>query len=521
MYSSALDTLLTARSKLEAREFAAEAVKLIQSWGTKLLSEKTFFDPDSLFSQAEKKWKISPTSDRWYQELKSHLLNAEYALVPAKDETLEKRLSIRKSLSDLFPEDKRLRAEYLFLKSEFDQKRGELWEAAEDLRECSESSSNQASSSALKQAVHKAIVHDFRSNNLSRLYAEAQRYQDVISTDFASRYMFARSCLESSDYHAAAENFEWLAFNWQKDQNLVSWESVFDELQSLYRFNLKFDEAFRLNQRIYRQRGTEGSPLLQAIMNQRAKYIMPFLSAWQVFLETVKGTSERSAFFKKSVLTQRPEFLIGIYMMAGDGSLLNSVANKSKILTPSLSVLSGLMRYPSLIDAQKENQRIWLVNKVSDVYVVAEISAKVNENESVLISEIQQNKMNDQPWNKLADYERSIGVRVLSDLLCGIFSIEFPKIGPLDLSRYWESLKAYPYILYMAEHGKSGNIVEQFAFDKRLGNYDSESWKRSSRALAFMVQEIEYDQKYVVDVANPVYVNNVWRAVIRFGFKKM
>jgi hypothetical protein len=152
--------------------------------------------------------------------------------------------------------------------------------------------------------------------------------------------------------------------------------------------------------------------------------------------------------------------------------------------------------------------------------VVIEFTLETDEQGTVLLSEIRANSMASEPWMKMVDQEQLQGTRLLSELVTGMTGAELRSAGSLSVVPYWEAMRRSSLMAYIVYHGKNGAIIESASFDQSVAKFDPGLWQRSSTALAFLTQEISYNNRPVIDLVNPIYLDDTWKGAVRIGVNR-
>lgn len=519
-FQAALDTLYNAFRWFAAPEFQDAAQSIIGEWGKCIISQRLAYQVDQLRRQAENDWGIAPDHAQWYRELKRDMLNTQLAASLERGDSLDVAISLRDQIGELYPHDTAYLAETQMLRGDLLVGRADFWGAARSYERCQQLRPDKQVDKKLIETIRQGMLRDDQDHNYKRMYVQGKTFTRHFSADVQMRYLFARCCNMTGDFSLALENYEWLVVNWNGGQGIVTWDGLFQELQQMYSSTLRFDEAYRLDQRVFRQR-EDNMILFQAVRNLRARYLMPVASVFPLFWSRVDAQESRAKFFQKNVLTLWPHFLLGMYVINHGEVGRFAIGDSKKRVAPSTTAIGSASGYPSIINGGPEGQtRAWLVNRIPEGYFVLEFSDDVDDREGIMLGEIKKRKMLDEPWNALANYEQSFGVRTLSELLTGMLTAEYEERSSLSLSAYLEPLRKVSPIIYLVHHTKGGQINESSAFDRPLAQYAGNNWIRSSTTLAFMVQELDYNKNSVIDAANPMYIDRAWKGVIRVGFRK-
>ncbi len=518
-FGRALDTLHTACRVLDDSSLESLARTIIKRYGDWLLSEGQATTSEDLVRRAEGVWHLTSDEEPWYRMLKYYLRKRHFDMLPQSDSTLDERARLADELAQLYPENILNVIRACSLMGESLAKQGEYWRAAKSYARGLSFKHDNTMAQHLQEALKSAIDADYASGNLIQLHGNAKEYQALFSGYFSLRFFFAKSCIAARDFATAADNFEWLIFNWDSSQNLVAWEDAFAQLQRLFSMTMRFDDAFRLNQRVYRQTG-QAEALTQSVMNLRAGYIAPAVSAFAVFWTRVVTRSERNQFFRKNASSVWPHFFHNFVVMDTTASVSYCMVERKRSELPDQSQLMGLSEFPAIMDALPKQKAIWLIQGLVNGYAIAEIATALDDEELALMVEVQKNGMLEEPWRKLAEHEQKVCARMLTELLGRMFSIEYAARGYLNVTTYWNVLKTSQRLVYVVQHGKDGGLLSRASFDARLCQSDPELWQRSTRTLAYMTQDVLYQDTQVLDAAYPLYVNGTWEGVFRIGLRK-
>jgi tetratricopeptide (TPR) repeat protein len=519
LFAEASDTLWCAYTLLndqDIREFAAK--NLFQAWREQLReSGCTSAERNDLLRHGDDVWHFS-AEDPWYQKLEIEILDSLLHGPPSSNESIPERLALLKRLAALLSEKAR-QAETFALIGDLEYQCGNFWSAADDYSRSLQRSHSSILADRQRRAVEEAIASDFVAGRFSDLYKNGLGYQKSVGESFPHRYMFAVGCMQSGDFARARTEFEWLTFNWNRNQNLVSWEDALANLQGLYERTLQFEHAFRLAQRLYRQR-TDDALLRKALRDLRARFLAPIAMAFPAMMERV-GRGGLGPFFEKKNVVIWPHFLSSFFCVDSRGRTTH-VAGTRSVAKLDLSQSRRMGTEASIVETRGAESVDRLCQRAGDGFFVLESTGRINETESVMLAAIRQAKSQDQPWTRLIEYEQTIGVRLLSELFSAMITAELRVCGHCDIRRYWEAVgDGSGVIRYMVFHGHEGRVLQSCGFDSTQMVYARGLWRQSSNTRAYFCQAATCQQKPVLDLANPIYIDAAWRGAARIGVVKV
>ncbi len=516
LFLTALDTLYAGYKLVYSNEISDRALDIIREYASSIVKKNVENDYQQLFQRAENDWKVS-TNEKWYKELKYKLFNAQLDMFSQTENTLTERIDLWELIRALYPDNINYVSNINGLKGDFHYNKSEFWQALEYYSKSLNAKFQKTISEKRNMSLREAIISDYRNINYLQLFQNASPYLSLIENNFDLRAMYAKSSYEIGDFSVAADQYEWLLFNWNRNQNIIQWDKAFDHLQQIYLLAFRFDDAYKLNKRLFRQ-NADDNILKICLVNLRAKYLLSVAKIFPVFWERVQSEKHRDLFFQNNLLTMWPHYLKGVYVLSVNGAIIYSVGEKKNFILPSNQKIISVS-YPSLTydNAQKVN---WMINRINGNYIVFQFSDELSDQEMLILSDIRIKKMSDEPWQRLQSHVQNASTRSIIELISGILKCELAAKSSLNISRYWAQLKSSEYISYMVYHGLDGKIIQNESYNRDLGKYDEEYYPKSSRALAYMYREISYDNREAVDVVTPIYIDKTWKAAIRFGIKK-
>jgi hypothetical protein len=517
-YKQSLDSISIAHHTYASPEFLRFAQTTIIRWADTMYARRLTEEAPSLFHYSESLWGYSTLNDSWYKEVKLRLLERWLSTIQPTDSTLKVRISVLEQITIVAPEKKKYILQWYLLNGRQSFLNENYWISAEWYAKNYFETRDPIIDSTLCNIVRKAATNNYKKVEWDELYKEGKTYTKYILPSFDLRYIYAVACRMNNDYQASALHYEWLVFHWNNTQNLVTWESLLQQLQQSYSAVLRFDDAFRLNQRVFRQK-EDMSILFEALKNVRARFLLPAVECLQTMWNRVSDASVREKVFQQNILSSWPHFVQGIYALNSSGKILYQTGNAKKILLPELSEFTAVHHFPAILDELPKKKVAWLISRTGQGYIVIQLAIETDDAEGVILSEIQRRKMLDEPWKKLLDHEQPLCMRALAEIISRSCSAELEAKGTISLSSYWDVLKDYSYFAYSAQYNKKGEVIEQFGITGMPTGVDQAQWQRSSVSLAYMTQEVKHNNQRIIDVVSPLYVQNTWKQVIRIGFK--
>lgn len=515
-YIQALDSLKSGYQLLPAVAISAEAERVIRAYGESLLKEGGASSCAPLCDRAEEDWNIATNKHDWYKQLKTELLERR---LKAEDENLDGSIEVLEQLANVHPEKRSYAARLYVLRGDLACAKGEEWEGAAMYGRSQSLQDDASVRGKLQRTVANAVSTDYGSSNFSRLYEQGKTFLKQVNGQFDLRFMHGVAAARMKDYALAATHLEWCVLNWSRTTRLTTWDNLFARLQEIYGLALRFDDAYRVNRRLYQQRGDKVM-LLQALKHLRSRWALPVAVLFPVFWGRNTSPSTRSAFFRASPLTVAPGFFIGLSVVSPSGKERYRIRSSRDMSVPARDLLDTLAEYPALIEQPADQENWWIVSRLSDGYVILQLSTASDERTQVILSSIRERKMFDEPWSQLVNSEQTVGVRFVGEMVTGMITAEFESRGSTRLDSYWDAARPNTLIQYMVLHATKGEIAQNQGFNAAKAKHDQALWIRSSAALAYFTQNAEYGGQPIIDVCNPVYVNKVWKAALRMGLRK-
>jgi len=517
-YAAALDTLMVGREILESPRFHERAEILIGKYSDWLIRMGKISEASLLFVHAESGWGLSPLKHPWYRDIKATLLEAQLADTSVVKPNSHRALDLCRQLAQLYPGDRNRQAKLLEMESARHLADGMLWEACESMYGALKLGLTPDVRSKLHQTLSRIFKKESEGQNHKTLYERGSKYVEFFAEDFELRHMYAISSLRTNNIRIASEQLEWLLLNWsERVSKIVAWDELFKTLQQSYSQTFRFEDAFSLNQRLFRAK-EDGAILSHAVLNLRAKYLAPIIQVFPLFVGRT-GNFYASAFDSRQV-HRWPHFMNGIYVLSTGGELRMLKGDQKKVRPPTSAELKSISSYPALIMGDTREGEAWLVNRLTSGYAVIDFSVRTDDKEEILLRAVRGKKMLSEPWTQLSEHEETAGIRLMSELLATILAAEYSVSGGISTEAYWAALKSNPLIIYLTLHGPRGETIQNNGFDRSVSVVDTVLWRKSFTALAFMSQIIDVDKKRIIDTSTPIYTSDVWKGAVKLGIVK-
>jgi hypothetical protein len=400
-------------------------------------------------------------------------------------------------------------------KARYSISQGNSWNALDEFYKAYLLIKDQRIAVEIKKLTDVCLKEASLNKDWAKLRNYGTTYNEFLKNDFDLRYLFGRACFEMHDYSKAISQFEWIIFNW-KENNQITWENAFDILQNAYTLSFRFNEAVKLNQRIFREKQRQES-LLQIVMNLRLANLKICMDAFEAWLANLVISN------KGGVLIDFNPVLVPSYISS---VRLFGMQNQDKqILYPikqTTTIAEPLFKASNICSSiQIEHNTAWFLSKISDDKHVSIMLKNeiLDETEKNLLLEITKDPMDNKLWDKLFQYEERIGCKLVSQLCTAMMESTFRLNGKIGFEQYWSQISKNHLVQYMIFHSKDGSVIQK-GFVPGKEKYSPTDWQKSCKANAYYHIEIENNGKNISDLTNPIYGIRNWEGSLRLGIER-
>lgn len=524
-YIIALDTLSWAKAIFPNDRFNVCADSVIYSWSNYTLNQNDAKQVPLIFERAENHWQISTTTNSIYTQLKIKLLILYFKYLERSNSSIDSRIDICEKIIELDPNNNDFKFTLLSLKGKREFDKRNYWMSANYLSDAlAIKKFDNDTNNRLIESVSGAFQHEFNVQNYSYLYKAGKKYLSFIKSikdaqiQFICRYQYAYATYKMKRYTEAKNDYEWLLTHWNNTQSLVQYNDTFEILQELYIRSMEFEKAFSIFKENFRMNTEQEKMLPLMVTNLRTKYLVPIMNVFPNIWNQINSLQVRQQMFKEFNIIQRPEFVTGLYFVDKSGNIILVAGSKDKVQSPNFASLEKLSDFPAPWN-DKNNNRNWLINKLSDGYLILEISNHISQAETIYIQNIQRKKMEDRPWHDFSILEQDMSLPYLSRLLTAIIGRDYAMDDRVQLSQYINELPNSD-IQYLVIHNVNGEVIFSEKFEIDQCQFEAKDWQKSSRTMALYRQNLKYANANIIDIANPIFVDSKFRGVVRIGFKK-
>ena len=355
----------------------------------------------------------------------------------------------------------------------------------------------------------RAINNDFKSDNFKSLQSNGSKYKKYFKDNFALRYKYGIACKSINLEIEALEEFEWLLNNWQQ-QSFIKWETALDIANQLYIETLNFYKSINLSRRLFTEQKND-------------KYLNSYLLSIHLFNCDIIAQTYSLAFkqvklnlLKNEIPVSFPGFVDGFYLVNSAGIIIKTFYSKNP---SSEGVIPFDKSSGSAFQFDDNYKTCSYIKKIdSDDFLVFEVNSNLTANEATYAKEILKNPLNSDSWLRINRFEEEIGLRFVGTSIANSISSTLNNNG--HLYSYSTLLSRRPEIKYFVYYRKEGSL-ESLNYDARLAIYPEGYYAKSSKALAYFVQEVEYDKKELYEISIPVFNNKIWSGSLRIGITKL
>ncbi len=475
-------------------------------------SSEIIANPDSLFFISEEIWDFSPQKDNWYRDIKTDLLVNSLSSKSTSDE----RLLIINELILLQPDDKDYKLKKLKIAGDNYSQNKEYKNAVSAYSSYLELEDDSSISKKLKLNLEIAFGVYYNKRDYTNLYILGKSNSEHFRTSFKMRYYYAQACYYEKDYKLSLQNYSWLIDNWDNNQKYLNWNNAMLKLEKLYTYNYKFDESLKLTRKIYRDTRNEAA-LDSYLKNLRFKHLILIADAFPAFLINSKSRNNIKL-LSSSIPKPSLECIKSIYLKNTKTGNITQIIKYNNISKPPKGSLEKIKTYPAIITSNN-NEIGWIVNRKRDNLIIMNFSiTPVNIEENNLVIKIRNNRDMVEPWENLANYEAEFLQEYCTGVLAGMISFELDIGFTGNINKYWKAVHKNSKLQYMLIYDNHGKITQNKSFSIDRATVNKTLWSKSKKTKTFFKQEISYNNKSIIDIANPIYIGYTWNGILKIGF---
>jgi len=519
-YQSALQELDLHANQLEAACQQELADSILTHWNSAILASDDADEISTLLDATQKYSRYYSEELPFFRKIKLSLLKKCYNYLSSRGAGLDKQLGVCKKIVDLEPGNVSYQFAMYSLQGKKLIEQKQYWDAVKAFHNAMQIKHEQEVLSRFENTLNAAIKNDFAAQAYDSIYVSIKPYGKYIYNRFSNVAMTGISFYKSGHYNEALQYYEWMIDHWQADQRYLDWNEAFSSLNYLYSITLDFEKAYGLYRRRARMKNDLEHVLPQIVLNLRAAYMAPLFYAGAVVLNKMKPAQINDIFsYLNTPLF--PKVLLGFYWFDHYGRLKASAQGDGNADLPNSEVFNQSSSYPIFAITGGERKAAWLIAKIDKGFFAISISSALDETEWSIIKKVKDRIKEANPWFELYDYERDTYGIPVSALGVSCF-IGWDKVNNsrFSISRYSTVISDKTPAMYIAVHQNDGSVMSTLQFNKDIAQYDDFDWRKSSNAKGFYRQSIQYDNKSVIDVTNPVYIDQQLHGRVRIGFRK-
>lgn len=447
---------------------------------------------------------------------KNKLVDAFYKQLDEANDQPAEQVKIAEYLLQNAHEDKNYQARVHWSKGRLLLLEGKKWNALDEFNSGYALIKDQRSEGEIRKLISICLKEAYSQKDYEKLRKYGSTYNAFVTNDFNLRYLYGKACLELKDYSDAITQFEWLLFHWQENKQ-VTWDNVFEILQNAYACSFRFNDAIKLNQRIFREKQKQES-LFQVVMNLRLMNLKLCMDAYTAWLDGMPPAviQDKPVDFRPVMI---PAFLTWVKLYSENGQPVQSLYQKNQEVKTTEPDFRATVNGP-MIHLSKGHTV--LLSKISGRRYVSMCleNESLDETEKSLLLDISKNETNNMLWDKLSRHEEKTGLKLFAQLSAALMESSLKANNNIDFEQYWKRISINPTVKYMIFHGPDGTVVFQKGTVPAKEKYIPSDWQKSSTTNAFYNIEIENNGKKITDLSNPVYGLKGREGSVRLGIER-
>jgi len=412
------------------------------------------------------------------------------------------------------PEDHEVKYKKLILQAEMAESSGRN---AKALRHYSEANNLQPSGSVeakMRSLVISLVKEESKSGHHEEAFRLAKSYERLIGDHFETRFYWAESAMQSFEYEAALQLYQWLSDNWKSDNNLLAWADLIAKQLSMHIAAGQYQGGYELIREMHLVESWESPISLDlAVYLLRGNYLVDLLEGIGSFYSATPQAADRLAYQMK--LSHVPSYLDAIFLTDNNGNVKKVLYREPKGIDHT-----GFDYSYSFDQEALTEENIFIGRRLPFGSVVAQINYRYLE-EGILINEAV-DELRATPtslgnWTRLESHiweGMRYPILMLATALIGTEYLVTAGSG-FDSARNFAN--SVPWIDYIVVYNVTGNVQVNQGFEGFAGALDSAYLSDSSRAQLMRKREYTYGGKAMTDFAYPFYSPAGREGVVRIG----
>ena len=485
-----------------------------QEFVSNCIDKGRFSNAQSFYTKYSNEWGVKESA--WYNALRERYLYAyaEYLLNNQRT-AYDARVVVYNEYLNLNPSNNDVRFDYNVCLGDRDTAEDLLESSLKNYRAAFGIRNNSEIWNKLHANLSKVADEYYASGDIKNTHHILNEYFEYAESTFKLRYYLADASKSLNKYSQAIDNYKWLTDNWELT-SFIEWNDLLNILLDLYSSSMRHKEAYHLLKRMIINDELLTKYDYKHIINfLRGMYLAPYAElAGEILKKQLPGCIETHSLDLSRLIL--PAHIESIYTLDYDKSVIDTVyTNGDKIQIPEL-----------LTDDESSSvsstEKIWLIQPVEDInkLFVIQIGSRYAHEETIMLKGIANTPQRTQLWVDIESYMFNQNVKNLSQFMSSILGISYILDDQFTMSDYNKIFNKSVLINYTVIQDRTEQIVDEFNFDISDMRYQDDGWEDSSQAILIHAQEVNRFQNSIYDIANPIYYEDYWRGIVRFGFSK-
>jgi len=207
-----------------------------------------------------------------------------------------------------------------------------------------------------------------------------------------------------------------------------------------------------------------------------------------------------------------PAFIDAIYTVSVSNDSISKVFYQKASTEMEIPLFENLSK-KYYVESEGKS---WLVKHEGFGKLVVQLNSEFNKREEVVLEKLYENYSSPRHWKAIEVLLKNEHRQIIVEYMTFILQYEFLAKGNKSVKKFESIIKSIPNYKYFAIQNPQQEVVYEIDLDSEMSKLPF--WSKSSSAVLLIKNEYERNNEKIFDITYPVYFDNEWHGVIRFGF---